>query len=214
MPSTLRLLAVPLALAALLLVTNSSHAAPIGPAAVPLVFEEELESEDEGGGEEAEFELEACEAAEEEFEEDELDEEAVETACDEEDEGGKKAPRSGSVAPEECLLRSAHGHAAADVNSNKLKLTIGYTTYEPVAATIEVGKGPAQIASLHRRLGRSGVLRVVKGLRGNDAPRRIVVRIAIPDSPRYCGKYLTEKISVTGAGGDLAPRHARHPRAH
>lgn len=211
MPSTLRLLAVPLALAVFLLAVSSAHATPIGTAAVPLAFEEELEFE--GEGEEGEFELEACEAAEEEVEEGELDEAAAAVICDEaDDENGQKAGGSGSVAPEECLLRSVHGHAAADAAGNKLKLTIGYTTYEPVTATIEVGQGPSPIASLHRRLGRSGTLRVVKSLHGDEAPRRVVVRIAISDAPRYCGKYLSEKIPVSEAGGNPAARHARHPR--
>jgi hypothetical protein len=203
---------VPLVLAALLLGMKSAQAAPPVPGFTPLAFEEEFEGEEESEGE---FELEACEIAEEEFEEGELGEAAVEVACDEaEDEGGKKAAAPSAFAPEECLLRSAHAQAVASPKHESLKLIVGYTTYEPVAATVEIGKGSARIGSVHRHLGRSGVLRIVKSLERDKAPSQIVVRIVISDAPRYCGKFQTQKIPVSGVGGDRAPRHKRHRAGH
>jgi hypothetical protein len=167
---------VPLVLAALLLGVKSAAAAAPIPGLTPLAFEDEFEGEEENEGE---FEVEACESAEEELEEDELSERPVEVACDElEDEGGKRAGGSKSVAPQECVLRSAHAHAVVVDESNKLKLTLGYTTYEPVGAKIEV----SHVASLQRHLGRSGVLRVVKRLREHQHLNRVVVRIRIPSA--------------------------------
>jgi hypothetical protein len=177
---------VPLVLAGLLLAAKGAPAAPTGPAVVPLTFEEEFE--DEGEVEEA-----ACEAAEEEFA-GEVEGAEVEEICEEaEDRGRKRAAQPSSIAPEECVLRSAHAHAATIADGSKLKLTIGYTTYEPVSATVEIRKGSARIGSVHRHLGRSGVLRIVKSL-GIRAPKRIVVQIQIPASPRNCDRFQTETI--------------------
>jgi len=162
MPSKLQLLAVPLVLAALLLGVSSAHAMPIGPTAVPLAFEEE-----------------ACEEAKEEFEEGELSRAEVKEYCDEPAaEHKKKTAGPGSVAPEECILRSAHGHAAISSNGDKLKLTVGYTTYEPVTAKIDVGKG----TTLYRHLGRSGVLRITESLQGDNAPKQLAIRIQLPSA--------------------------------
>jgi len=185
---------LPLVLALLLLGAKAAQAAPALPGIVPLALEE-LEGEEEGF--EGELELEACESAEEEFEEGTLGEAAVEVACEEgEDEGRKKAAGSNAVAPEECLLRSAHTSAVASAQGHSLKLTVGYTAYEPVGATVEIRKGATRIGAVHRQLGRSGVLRIVKNLGQDSAPKRAVVRIGIPHSPRYCGKYRTEKVHV------------------
>jgi hypothetical protein len=199
---------VPLVLAALLLGMKSAQAAPPVPGLTPLAFEEEFEGEEASEGE---FEAGGCEIAEEEFEEGELGETAVEVACDEvENEGGKKAAAPSAVAPEECLLRSAHAQAVAFPKQDSLKLTVGYTTYEPVAATVEIGKGSARIGSVHRHLGRIGVLRIVKSLARDRAPSQLVVRILISGSPRYCGKFQTQKVQVSGVGDNRAPRHKRH----
>jgi len=110
---------------------------------------------------------------------------------------GKRNSGSGSVAPQECLLRSAHTHAAVNAAGDKLKLTIGYTAYEPVGAKVEVRKGSDRIATKSLRLSRSGVLRIVKNLGEGKAPKQLVVRLAVPDSPGYCGKYETEKVRVS-----------------
>ena len=81
-------------------------------------------------------------------------------------------------APEECILRSAHGQAVASDKGDKLKLTIGYTTYEPAAASLTIG----HLGTVHRHLGRSGVLRLVEDLHGHDSPKHLSVQIDIPSA--------------------------------
>jgi len=182
---------LPLVLTALLLAVKSAHAEPAGPNAVLLSLEEESEFEEEG-----EF-GEACLEAEEEFEAGELSEAELEAICEETEGGEGRSPVGGSAVPEECLLRSATARAVAPPKRDRLKLTIGYTTYEPVNATVEIRKGSARIASARRHLARSGVLRIVKKLGKKSAPKRVVIRIRIPSSPRYCGKFQTRKIRIS-----------------
>ncbi len=130
---------------------------PLDPALLAL---DDEEPEAEAAAEEVEEEFEEeCEELEEGFEE-----------CEEVE---AEAARSRG---EECLLRSARAHASLDRHGKKLKLTIGYTAYEPVKAKIKVGN----VATLQRHLGRSGVLRVVRPLRKNQQLKRLVVRIGIP----------------------------------
>jgi hypothetical protein len=174
---------VPLILAALLLGVRSAQATPqvVGPtpSSVELAFEEELEAEDEG---EEEFAEEECEVAKEEAAEGELSKAEADEVCS--PSSGSKSQKTGpgSAMPEECILRSAHGHATVEGQGTKLKLTIGYMAYEPVSATIEIGMGSSHIATLRQRLGRSGVVRVVKSLHGDEAPKRLVVGIQLPSS--------------------------------
>lgn len=158
---------VPLILATLLLGAKAAHSEP---APTPLALEEPE-------AEEGEYEETECDIAWEEFDEGLLTESDVEELCEEEEAGKSKTKKGGkgSAAPEECVLRSAHGHAAVDERSNKLKLTIGYTAYEPVGAKVTVGK----IATVKRQLGRSGVLRLVKNL-GKQDPERLVINIKLP----------------------------------
>ncbi len=174
---------VPLILAALLLGVRSAQATPpvAGPTPLSveeLAFEEELEAEEN----EAEFAEEECEIAKEEAAEGELSKAEADEVCSQS--SGSKSQKAGpsSAAPEECILRSAHAHASLLAHDSKLKLTIGYTAYEPVGATIEIGKGSNHIATLHQHLGRSGVVRIVKSLHGDDTPKRLAVGIKLPSS--------------------------------
>lgn len=204
MPSRLPLLLLLLLLSSMLFAAAGAHGAPAASFASPSVAEdfESLEDESEEEEEEGEFVEVECETALEEAEEGEItpieaNEFCAELTAAEKDNkkgGGKRG--SSSLAPEECLLRSAHAHAAFNTASNKLKLTIGYTTYQPVSVKVEVRKGSSRIATKNLRLGRSGVLRITKDLGKTDAPKRVVVRLAIPASPGYCGKYETEKVPV------------------
>lgn len=201
MANRLPVLFVLLLLSSLLLAAAGAQGASAKPIAATSAFEEDFESlEDELEEEESEEEaVEAeCETAREEADEGELGLAEVNEICAEAAElgKGKKSAGSGSVAPEECLLRSAHTHAAVNAAGDRLKLTIGYTAYEPVGAKVEVRKGSSRIATKSLRLGRSGVLRIVKDLGKAEAPKRVVVRLAVPKSPGYCGKYETEKVAV------------------
>jgi hypothetical protein len=198
-------LLIPLLAFALLLGAVAAQAAPAASSPAPVALEEEIELEGEEAGEagryrefeaeglaefeaeeeeEAEIELEEdataeeeCEEATEEFEEGEVDREELEEGCQ------RQHKRSAhGEPPEKCVLRSAHGHAAVDARNNALKLTIGYTTYEPTNATIDIGQGASHVASLHRQLGDSGVIHTVEHLRQSQTARRLVVEIRIPSA--------------------------------
>src|SRR5262249_25666861 len=84
----------------------------------------------------------------------ELEEEVLEEAglCEEEESGS-----SGGG----CPLRSAHGHAAT--LHDRLKVTVGYTSSEPIAAKIQI-QGGAHPETFKRHLGKSGVLRFTEKL--------------------------------------------------
>ncbi len=183
MPTRLPLLRLPILVVLLalsgLLLAGAAHAAQLAPGTTPLAFEEEFAAEEEGEEGEVEFEEGACEEAEEEFDEGELSAGEVKEICEEEAaERRKKAANAGNVAPEECILRSAHGQAVTSGKGDELKLTIGYTTYEPAAASLKIG----HLGTVHRHLGRSGVLRLVEDLHGHDGPKHLSVQIDIPSA--------------------------------
>jgi hypothetical protein len=201
---------VPLVLAGLLLAVKTAHAAPAGNAIVPLAFEEELEGE-EGEGELDEA---ACEVAEEGLEEGEFEAVEVEDICEEAEGGGKgKAAASGSVAPEECLVRSTHARVVVYASHNVVRLTLGYTTYEPTAATLDYrlvgGRGSLSMGTAKRQLGRSGVLRLSKGLSDSqmskvEAAAHFTVRLHGAQAPGSCRPFETERLTVQHASKRLA----------
>ena len=112
----------------------------------------EAESEEEG--EEVEEEV-GCEEPEE--------------ACEESANESGDASSAGS-----CPLRSAQGHAST--RRNKLKVTVGYTTYRPVDATIQIRQGSTDVGTFKRHLGRSGVLRFTEKV-GKEQGKRVIVQI-------------------------------------
>lgn len=208
MPSRLSLLLVLLLFSSLLFAAAGAHGAPAAPVASLSAAEgdfEGLEDEsEEEGEEEDEFVEVECETFREEAEEGgitpaEADEFCAELTSADKSRGKRGEGKHGStsVAPEECVLRSAHAHAVVNGAGDKLKLTIGYTAYQPAGATVEIRKGSSRIATKSLRLGRSGVLRIVKDLGKAEAPKRVVVRVAVPSSPGFCGKYETENVTVS-----------------
>jgi hypothetical protein len=190
---------VPLILAALLLGIKSAQAAPGMQTIVPLALDEEFGAEEEMG-----FEEDACEVAEEELEEGLRDEAEVERLCGE-DSGDEKAVGSTSVVPEECLLRSSHARFVAYDSHNAVRLTVGYTTYEPASATVDYGtkggKGSVHLGTVKRHLGRSGVLRLTKELGDAEmakvqAAGRLSVRLHVVGTPDSCRRYETEQLNL------------------
>jgi hypothetical protein len=191
-------LVVPLVLAGLLFMASTTSAAPAAPA-TPAVFGEELEAEEEDEAKESE-----CETAEEEFEEGELGELEVEQLCEEE-EGGKAGANS-SVAPKECLLRSSHARLVAYRSHSEVRLTVGYTAYEPTAAMVSYratgGKGSLDLGTARRHLGRSGVIRFTKTLSDAemakvDAAGHFTVQFRIAGAPGDCQRFEIERLTVT-----------------
>ncbi len=180
---------LPLILAVVLLVVKSANALP--PLPVPAAqaledaSEEELQAEEEAEKEagDAEEAQEECELAREEFQEGEVDKKELEGAC-----SGVKGG-TGTSAGSGCPLRSIHVHAAEQHDT--LKVTVGYTSSAATAATVEVRSGSRRIASLHRQLGRSGVIRIVKKV-GKKTIHRITVRVNAPS----CSKPKTASTNV------------------
>lgn len=96
--------------------------------------------------------------------------------------------------PEECLLRTARARAVA--KRQRLKLTVDYTTYEPVDARVEIRSGGVQIGSAQRHLGESGVLRITKKLGKKLRVDRLVVRFRIPGTPPSCDRLQSKTIPI------------------
>ncbi len=198
----------PLILAALLLGAKSAQAAPPLPGLIPLAFEEEFEEENE-----AEFAEEECSIAEEEVVEGELSKAEGDEICREAEDEGRKTASGSNAAPEECLLRSAHARLVADDSPGGVRLTVGYTTYEPTTATIKFSargrKGLLHLGTAKRHLGRSGVIRLSEALAEPkmakvDAAGRFTVQVHIPGSPGSCRRFETEQLTVKKASKDLA----------
>jgi len=189
-------LLVLLVLAALLLAARSAHAAAQAPlSTIPLALDEEGEGEGEF---ENEFgEEEACEEAEEEFEEGGLGETEVESICEvATGEDPAEGAATGSTASDRCSLRSVHPRAVTVEKGRRLKLTIGYTTFAPSGATVEIRLGATRIGSFRRHLGRSGVLRIVMRLGKQHTPRRLVLHLRIAGSKRQCSGAETQRVRI------------------
>lgn len=117
------------------------------------------------------------------------DPEEADDGCDEESEECEEAEteeleETDPVPPEECLLRTARAHAVA--RGEKLKVTIGYATHEPVKATIRIKSGGTWLGSFQRRLRRSGVLRFTESLPDGRGPKPVVVRIRLATGNAGC----------------------------
>ncbi len=189
---------LPLALAALLLGVKSAQAASPPPGVVPFALEEEFEfeaeaseeSEDEAKEDEAEFAEVECEIAAEEAAEGEISDAEAKAICKEAEEFVRESQAGpSSTAAGQCTLRSAHAHAT--LRHHRLKLTVGYTSSSPTAATIEVHSGARRIASVHRKLGRSGVLRITKKL-GRKRIKQVTISFKTPS----CGALRTKSARV------------------
>ena len=136
-------------------------------AAAPTAFEEFEAEEDEGEFEE--FEIEDCEEGlEEEFEfleGDEAEEEEFELEADEcgEEATAKKRSAGGAVsAPAACLVRDAESKITTLPGSDRVELTVHYSTYSPAAVSIELklkdGKGTLSLEHAVKHLGLGGTL--------------------------------------------------------
>ena len=154
-----RLPAVLLAIA-LLAAAALPMAAPADPSPAPPPGADFAEAATEDGDELEE----ECVVVEEEFNDGELQE-----FCAEEDES------EAASSAEKCFLRSAHAHSAT--RRDKLKVTVGYTTYTPANAKIEIRQGAIRIGTFNRHLGKSGVLRFTSKL-GKHGRAGVSIRIS------------------------------------
>jgi hypothetical protein len=178
---------LPLALLAVLVVASPGRAiADVGAADLPL--EAALQTSEEG--EEGEGEADECtESANEETEE-------AEEECEAEAEDAGFSPS------EDCYLRTATARVVAYPARETMRLTLGYTTYTPAAATVEYGanKDP-RLGTARRRLGRSGVLRLSKHLTGGqmtkvEASGRFTVTVRVPEAPQPCQRFEVQRLRV------------------
>jgi hypothetical protein len=180
-------LALPLALLAILAASQSAYA--LGDA-------EELASPPDFGAslaEEIEFEDEC--AASDEDEDAEGAEEADEE-CEAEADDASFSPA------EDCYLRTARARVVAFPDRNTMRLTLGYTTYAPASATVEYGatRDP-RLGTVHRRLGRSGVVRLSKHLGSREmaqlqASRRFTVTVHVPEAASGCQRFEVQRLQV------------------
>ncbi|HEX7278156.1 MAG TPA: hypothetical protein VF255_00905 [Solirubrobacterales bacterium] len=83
---------------------------------------------------------------------------------------------------DECPLRSVRAHAST--KHDKLKLTIGYTTNEPVTTTIQLRKGTVGVETFKRHLGKSGVLRFTEEL--GKGSGKLSVHFKLPSGSAGC----------------------------
>jgi hypothetical protein len=140
-------------------------------------------------------------------EEDETEGECVE-AEDEETEGAEEAEEeceaedAGFSPSEDCYLRTATARVVAYPDRKMMRLTLGYTTYTPAAATVEYGarKDP-HLGTVHRQLGRSGILRLSKHLaRGQmakvETSGRFTVTVHVPEAPPACQRFEVQQLQV------------------
>jgi hypothetical protein len=179
-------LALPLALLAILAACQSAYA--LGDTEVP------ASPPDLGASlsEEIEFEDECAESEEEEGEDSEEADEECEAEADD----------ASFLPAEDCYLRTARARVVAYPTRNMMRLTLGYTTYTPARATVEYGaKSDPPLGTVHRQLGRSGVVRLSKHLGGKEmaqlqASRRFTVTVHVPDTPRECQRFEVQQLQV------------------
>jgi len=181
-------LLLPLALLLLLAISQPSQAlAAAEMAGLPLELAIQMSEEED--------EAEEGECAESEDEE-------VEGAEEAEEECEAEAEDAGFSAADDCYLRTATARVVAYPDREMMRLTLGYTTYTPAAATVEYGaKKDPHLGTVHRQLGRSGVLRLSKHLAGKQMTKvedsgRFTVTVHVPEAPRACQRFEVQQLQV------------------
>lgn len=175
---------LPFALFAILVVSQPAQAlADAEASGLPLELAIQMsEEEDETEGECAESEDEEAEEAEEECE--------------------AEAEDAGFSPAEDCYLRTATARVVAYPDREMMRLTLGYTTYTPAAATVEFGaKKDPHLGTVHRQLGRSGVLRLSEHLAAGQMTKvedsgRFTVTVHVPEAPRGCQRFEVQQLQV------------------
>ncbi len=142
---------------------------------------------------EVEWEGECIEGGEEE-EEEELEEEVEECEAEAEDTSFSPA--------EDCYLRTASARVVAYPSRNKMRLTLGYTTFEPARAKVEYRAANGhRLGTATRNLGRSGLVRLSKHLGSKEMERlrdahRFMVTVHVAEAPSDCQRFETEQLQV------------------
>jgi hypothetical protein len=181
--SGIRLL-LPLLLLVILVASQAAQADAEDPGLPLNVAIQAGEEEDEG-----EAEGECIESEDEGVEE--MDEE-----CEAEAEDAGFSPS------DDCYLRTATARVVAYPDREMMRLTLGYTTYAPASATVEYGASrDPRLGTVHRHLGRSGVLRLSKHLTGRQMTKversgRFTVTVHMPEAPQACQRFEVQRLRV------------------
>lgn len=130
------------------------------------------------------------------------EDEEAESAEEAEEECEAEAEDADFSAAEDCYLRTATARVVAYPDREMMRLTLGYTTYTPAAATVEFGaKKDPHLGTVHRQLGHSGVLRLSKHLAGEQMAKvessgRFTVTVHVPEAPRACQPFEVQQLQV------------------
>lgn len=130
------------------------------------------------------------------------EDEEVEDSEEAEEECEAEAEDAGFSAADDCYLRTATARVVAYPDREMMRLTLGYTTYTPAAATVEFGaKKDPHLGTVHRQLGRSGVLRLSKHLAGGQMNKvetsgRFTVTVHVPEAPRACQRFEVQQLQI------------------
>jgi hypothetical protein len=166
-------------------------------------------------GEETEAE---CVDEDEEIDEmDAGDEEAGEEESDEAEEAEEECEAemqdTGSLPPEECLLRTTSARVFTHDGRDEVHLVLRYSALAPTDVTIEYrlkgGKGALRLGAAHKHFGQRGVFRATESLNESQmarvrAARSFDVRLRVAGAPAFCSSYLSRHLTIRRGG----PNHA------
>jgi hypothetical protein len=130
------------------------------------------------------------------------EDEEAESSEEAEEECEAEAEDAGLSPADDCYLHTATAHVVAYPGRETVRLTLGYTTYAPAAATVEYGaKKEPHLGSVHRQLGRSGVLRLSKHLARKQMAKvetsgRFTVIVHVAGAPRACQRFEVQQLQV------------------
>jgi hypothetical protein len=142
-----------------------------------------------------------AEASEEETEEGEEESEAEEEAEEEEEFGsGHSVPL-----PAACVLRSVEPSVTVQFGPGEVRLTLRYEAEEPTRSAVEYwlkgSKGSLQLGFTSHRLGTHGTIHLNSHLDEREmakarAARAFLVDVDVPETPSYCARYLTLRLTA------------------
>jgi hypothetical protein len=134
-------------------------------------------------------------------------EEGEEESESEEAEEGEEEFGSGRslLLPAACVLRSAEPDVTVQFGPADVRLTLRYEAEEPTRAGIEYwlkgSKGSLQLGFTSHRLSTHGAIRLNSRLDEREmakarAARAFLVDVDVPETPSYCARYLTLRLTA------------------
>jgi hypothetical protein len=115
--------------------------------------------------------------------------------------------------PSECRLRTVTPRIVANFTRDAMRLSLRYTADSPLRASVAYwlkgNRGTARLGSIFRHLGRRGVVEAHNRLDGGTlaklrAARVIVIQIGIPNTPSFCKRFLTLRLTAQRVFGRSA----------